>query len=76
MTQKVGTSVENYGYHRLQPNVAYFDPSYHWGNYSKWIIILQGVELNFVTTKSKKSLSFADLMSKLPRVSEETMVND
>ena len=39
--------------------------------YSKWIVILQEFNLEFTTTKSKKSLVFAELMVGLPRVIEE-----
>jgi hypothetical protein len=32
----------------------------------KWIVILQEFDLDFVSTKSKKSLVFAELISELP----------
>jgi len=37
------------------------------GKYNKWIVILQEFDLDFVFTKSKKSLVFAELMSNFPR---------
>jgi hypothetical protein len=36
------------------------------GKISRWIIILQEFDLDFVSTKSKKSLVFAELISELP----------
>ena len=36
------------------------------GKYSKWIIILQEVDLEFTTAKSTKSLVFADLICSFP----------
>ena len=33
------------------------------GKYNKWIVILQEFDLKFVSTKSKKSLIFAELIS-------------
>ena len=36
------------------------------GKYNRWILILQEFELNFLSNKSKKSLIFAKLISKLP----------
>jgi hypothetical protein len=36
------------------------------GNISRWIVILQEFDLDFVSAKSKKSLVFAELISKLP----------
>jgi hypothetical protein len=35
-------------------------------NINRWIIILQEFDLDFVSTKSKKSLVFVKLISKLP----------
>jgi hypothetical protein len=46
------------------------------GKYSKWIVILQEFDLEFVSSKSKKYLAFIELMFKLPRVDVEPMVND
>jgi len=46
------------------------------GKYLKWIFILQEFDLEFVSSKSKKSLTFTELMFKLPRVDEEPMVNN
>ena len=34
--------------------------------YSKWIVILQEFDLEFTTTKSKKSLVFTELICSLP----------
>jgi hypothetical protein len=36
------------------------------GKISRWIVILQEFDLDFVSAKSKKSLVFADLISELP----------
>jgi hypothetical protein len=36
------------------------------GKISRWIVILQEFDLDFVSAKSKKSLVFAELISKLP----------
>jgi hypothetical protein len=36
------------------------------GNISRWIVILQEFDLDFIFAKSKKSLIFAKLISKLP----------
>ena len=38
------------------------------GKYSKWIVILQEFDLEFTTSKSKKSLIFAELLFSLPSV--------
>jgi hypothetical protein len=38
------------------------------GKYSKWIVILQEFDLEFSTSKSKKSLAFAELMSNFPKI--------
>jgi hypothetical protein len=35
-------------------------------NISRWIVILQEIDLDFISSKSKKSLVFADLISELP----------
>ena len=40
------------------------------GRYSKWIVILSEFDLVFSTPKAKKSLVFAELMARLPRVSQ------
>ena len=34
--------------------------------YNRWIVILQEFDLEFMSSKSKKSLVFAELISKLP----------
>ena len=36
------------------------------GKYNIWIMILQEFDLDFMSAKSKKSLVFAELISKLP----------
>ena len=36
------------------------------GKYSKWIVILQEFDLEFIKSKSKKSLVFAELLCNLP----------
>ena len=40
------------------------------GRYSKWVVILSKFDLIFSTPKAKKSLVFAELMARLPRVSQ------
>jgi hypothetical protein len=46
------------------------------GRYSKWNVILQEFDLEYVSSKSKKSLALAELMSKIPQVDDESMVNE
>ena len=50
------------------------------GKYNKWIVILQEFDLEFILTKSKKSLIFAELISDFPSLEEEfyedTFVNE
>lgn len=46
------------------------------GKYPKWIVILQEFDLVFTTTKSKKSLVFAELISSLPSMSLPTGVDE
>ena len=41
------------------------------GKYNKWIVILQEFDLKFVSTKSKKYLIFAELISDFPSEAEE-----
>ena len=41
--------------------------------YSKWIVILQEFDLEFVNAKAKKSLTFVELVSELPDIKEETI---
>ena len=41
------------------------------GKYSKWIVILQEYELEFVNAKAKKSLPFTELVSELRGFKEE-----
>ena len=36
------------------------------GKINRWIVILQDFDLDFVSTKSKKSLVFAELILELP----------
>jgi hypothetical protein len=51
------------------------------GNISRWIVILQEFDLDFVSVKSKKSLVFAELILELPVESgdiipEESPINE
>lgn len=46
------------------------------GKYSKWIVILQEFNLEFVIAKSKKSLAFTELLFELPQADEEVMTTD
>lgn len=43
------------------------------GKYLKWIFILQEFDLEFVKSKSKKSLIFAELLSNLPSSSNDSI---
>jgi hypothetical protein len=58
--------------------IADSNPMYHVlthqvidGKYSKWIVILQEFDLEFVKSKAKKSLVFAELICNLPHVDED-----
>ena len=58
--------------------VAYINPFHfvltRWmigRKYNKWIVILQEFDLEFVSTKSKKSLVFAEFMLDLPSLDED-----
>ena len=44
------------------------------GKYSKWIVILQEFNLEFVNAKTNKSLTFAELVSELPNNKQETLI--
>lgn len=46
------------------------------GKYLKWIVILQEFDLEFTTTKSKKSLVFAELIFSLPFASAPSRIED
>jgi len=46
------------------------------GMYSKWIVILQEFNLEFIKLKSKKSLVFSELLCDFPRTEVENMVED
>ena len=46
------------------------------GKYNKWIVIFQEFDLKFVSTKSKKSLVFAELISDFPSEEEEEVYED
>ena len=46
------------------------------GNCNKWIVILQEFDLKFVSTKLKKSLIFAELISDFPREEGEEVYED
>jgi hypothetical protein len=43
------------------------------GRYNKWIFILQEFDLDFASTKSKKSLVFVELISDFPRLDEDVI---
>ena len=43
------------------------------GKISRWMVILQEFDLDFISAKSKKSLVFAELFSKLPADSGDVM---
>ena len=47
-----------------------------WGEYNKWIVILQKFDLEFILEKSKKSLIFAELISYFPSLEEEEVYED
>lgn len=42
------------------------------GKYYKWIVILQEFDLNFIKSKSKKSLVFIELICDLPSLETES----
>lgn len=46
------------------------------GKFSKWIVILQEFDWEFWSAKVKKSLVFAELLSDLPRNSEEVSYDE
>ena len=41
------------------------------GKYSKWIVIFQEFDIEFINTKAKKSLTFAEPVSELPDNKDE-----
>jgi hypothetical protein len=43
------------------------------GTYNKWISILQEIDLDFTSVKSKKSLVFVELISDFPRLDEDVI---
>jgi hypothetical protein len=43
------------------------------GKYNKWIVILQEFDLDFILTKSKKSLVFVELISDFTRLYEDVI---
>ena len=45
------------------------------GEFNKWIVILQEFDLDFQSSKSKKSLVFAELISEFP-TEENVVVED
>ena len=47
-----------------------------WGEYNKWIVILQEFDLDFVSEKSKKLLIFAELISYFPSEAKELVCED
>ena len=46
------------------------------GKYNKWIVILQEFDLEFVSTKLKKLLVFAEVISNFPSEEEEEVYED
>jgi hypothetical protein len=46
------------------------------GKYNKWIVVLQEFDLDFSSTKSKKSLVFVELMSEFLAEKEDDVVID
>ena len=51
------------------------------GKYSKWIVILQEFDIEFITDKAKKSLAFAEVITNLcidnhEHTSEESLRNE
>ena len=46
------------------------------GKYNKWIVILQEFDLEFVSSKLKKSFIFAELISDFPSEEEEEVCED
>ena len=46
-----------------------------WGKFNKWIVILQEFDLDFDSTKSKKSLVFAELIAEFP-VEEDVAIEE
>lgn len=51
----------------------------HWmigGKFSKWIVILQEFNMEFMSSKSKKFLVFTELISELPREDENGTYNE
>ena len=45
------------------------------GKFNKWIVILQEFDLDFQSTKSKKSLVFVDLIAESP-TKEDVVIED
>jgi hypothetical protein len=46
------------------------------GNISRWIVVLQEFDLHFISTKSKKSLVFPELISELPVESGDLVLEE
>jgi hypothetical protein len=46
------------------------------GKISRWIVILQEFDLDFVSAKSRKSLVFAELISELPIESGDIVLEE
>ena len=46
------------------------------GKYNKWIVILQEFDIEFVSTKSKKSLIFVELILDFPSLDEGKIHED
>jgi hypothetical protein len=63
--------------------IADSNPMYHvltrqvlGDKYSKWIVILQGFDIEFTKAKAKKSLVFVELICALPRADENIETRD
>lgn len=46
------------------------------GKHSKWIVILLEFDLEFIISKSKKSLAFIELLTEFPQTDEEVVSMD
>jgi len=55
------------------PMVYIINKQFLGGKYSKWIFILQELNLEFIKSKSKKSLVFFELLCDFPHTKTENM---
>jgi hypothetical protein len=69
----------HYIFLRTTTIIADSNPMYHiltrqviGGKYSKWIVVLQEFDLEFVKSKAKKSLVFVELICDFPHTDEHT----